>query len=159
MVLWQNAKKHQNCVDGGATDHHQFGRHQSYNPSNIMLIIRNNSNLGVYNSEFQGESEYQFYFSIGLMVLWQIDKKHQNCVGGGGTCWLQITTLNRHQSSNPPTTMLIMKKNSNIGVYDSELSDYQLCFSIGAMILWQNAKNTRNHGLRPASGGRWMPPI
>jgi hypothetical protein len=29
-----------------------------------------------------GESEYPFCFSIRLMVLWQITKKHQNCVGG-----------------------------------------------------------------------------
>jgi hypothetical protein len=34
--------------------------------------MKNNSNLGVYDSEFQGESEYQLYFSIGAIVLWQI---------------------------------------------------------------------------------------
>jgi hypothetical protein len=53
----------------------------------------NNSNIKVYFSGFQGESDYQLYFSIGLMVLWQNAKKHQNCVDGGGTCWLQVTTI------------------------------------------------------------------
>jgi hypothetical protein len=55
--------------------------------------------------------------------------------------------------------MLIIGKNSNIGVYDSEFqgeSEYQLYFSIGAMILWQNTQNTRNHDcvLRPGGRGR-----
>jgi hypothetical protein len=57
--------------------------HQPSNPPNTMLIIRNNFNIGVYNSEFNGESKYQFCFSIGLILLWQIANKHQNCVGGG----------------------------------------------------------------------------
>jgi hypothetical protein len=44
-----------------------------------MLITKNNSNLGVYDSEFQGESEYQLCFSIGAMILWQNAKNTQIC--------------------------------------------------------------------------------
>jgi hypothetical protein len=55
-----------------------------------MLIMKKNSNNGVYDSECQGESEYQVYFSIGLMVLWQNAKKYQNCVGGGAADHHQI---------------------------------------------------------------------
>jgi hypothetical protein len=51
--------------------------------------MKNNSNIGVYDPEFKGESEYQLCFSIGLMLLWQNAKKHQNCVGGGGTYCLE----------------------------------------------------------------------
>jgi hypothetical protein len=83
MVLWQNTKKHQNCVGGGATDHHQFDRHEPSSPPNTLPIMKNNSTIGVYDPEFPGKSEYQLCFSIGLMVLWQNTKKHQNCVGGG----------------------------------------------------------------------------
>jgi hypothetical protein len=43
-----------------------------------MLITKNNSNLGVYDSEFQGESDYQLHFPIGAMVLWQNAKNAQN---------------------------------------------------------------------------------
>jgi hypothetical protein len=50
----------------------------SFNPSNTILIIKNNSNIGVYNPELQGESDYQLRFSIGLMVLWQNAKNAQN---------------------------------------------------------------------------------
>jgi hypothetical protein len=58
----------------------QIAHHQPSSPPNSILIIKNNSNLGVYNSVFQGESEYQLYFSIGLMILWQNAKNAQNCV-------------------------------------------------------------------------------
>jgi hypothetical protein len=40
------------------------------NPSNTIPIIKNNSNIGVYNPKFQGESDCQLCFSIGLMILW-----------------------------------------------------------------------------------------
>jgi hypothetical protein len=52
--------------------------------------MKKNSNIDVYDSEFQGDSEYQLCFSIGAMVLWQNAKKHQNCVGGGTTDHHQI---------------------------------------------------------------------
>jgi hypothetical protein len=111
--------------------------------------MKKNSNIGVYDSEFEGDSEYQLCFSIGLILLWQIAKKHQNCVGGGvGGGAADHHQIARHWPSNPPNTMLITKNNSNLGVYDSEFqgeSEYQLCFLIGAMILWQNAKNTQNY--------------
>jgi hypothetical protein len=57
-----------------------IARHQPSSPPNSILIIKNNSNIGVYYSVFQGESDYQLYFSIGIMVLWQSAKNTQNCV-------------------------------------------------------------------------------
>jgi hypothetical protein len=59
----------------------QIAHHQSSNPPICILIILNNSNIGVYYSVFQGESDYQLYFSIGVMILWQSTKKHQNYAG------------------------------------------------------------------------------
>jgi hypothetical protein len=61
-------------------DHHHFDRHQPSNPPNSILIIKNNSDIGVYDSVFQEESEYQLYFSIGLIVFWENAKNAQNCV-------------------------------------------------------------------------------
>ena len=77
MILWQSAKKHQNCVDDPCRS---LPIHQPSNPPNCLLIIMNNSNIGVYYLVFQGESDYQLYFSIGALVLWQSAKNTQNCV-------------------------------------------------------------------------------
>jgi hypothetical protein len=126
------------------TDPYQIAHHQSSNPSICFLIIMINSRKRKYYSVFQGESDPQLYFSIGVMVLWQSTKKHQNCVGDDACRSLPIA---HHQPSNPPTCLLIILNNSNIGVYYSVFqgeSDYQLYFSIGALVLWQSAKNTQN---------------
>jgi hypothetical protein len=58
----------------------QMAHYQLSNPANSLLIIMNNSNIGVYYSVFQGESDYQLCFSIGVMVLWQSAENTQNCV-------------------------------------------------------------------------------
>ena len=49
----------------------------------------NNSNIGLYDSEFQGESEYQLCFSIQPMIVWQPTKKHQN--------YIDDDTIDHHQ--------------------------------------------------------------
>jgi hypothetical protein len=113
----------------------------NYPSPNCLPIILNNSNIGIYYSSFQDESDYQLCFSIGVMVLWQSAKKHQNCVGD------PCRSLPIHQPSNPSTCLIIIISNSNIGAYYSVFqgeSDYQLCFSIGALILWQSAKKHQN---------------
>jgi hypothetical protein len=79
MVLWQITQLRQNCVDILAADHH---RHQFSNQPPTIPTTWNNSNIGVYDSEFKGESEYQLYFSIEVIVLWR-NAKHQNYIGDG----------------------------------------------------------------------------
>jgi hypothetical protein len=126
-----------------------FDRHQPTNQPNSVLITRNNSDIRVYYSNYQGESQYPFYFSIGLMILWQKAQKHKNYVGGGGTLLgCRSLTIARHPPSSPPNTILIIMNNSNIGVYNSVFqgeSEYQLFFSVGFMVLWKNAKNAQNY--------------
>jgi hypothetical protein len=61
-------------------DPYQMAHHQPSNPPNCLLIIMINSRKRIYYSVFQGESDYQLYFSIGVMVLWQSAKNTQNCV-------------------------------------------------------------------------------
>jgi hypothetical protein len=71
----------------------------NYPSSNYLLIIINNSNIGVYYSSFQGESDYQLGFSIGVMVLWQSAKKHQNYVDDDTIDPCQFTSLPTHQTA------------------------------------------------------------
>jgi hypothetical protein len=42
--------------------------------------MREYSRKRVYYSVFQGESDYQLYSSIGVMILWQSANPHQNYV-------------------------------------------------------------------------------
>ena len=95
LILWQSAKKHQNCVDDTA-DPYQI---EPSNPPNCLLIIMINSRKRVYYSVSQGEFDYQLYFSIRVIVLWQSAKKHQNCVDDDQITNLQPTKLpsNHHQ--------------------------------------------------------------
>jgi hypothetical protein len=79
-----------------AADHHQISHQQSSDPPTTLSIIWNNSRKRADYSKFQGESDYQLYFSIGLMILWQNTKKHQNCVGGGGTLAADHHQFARH---------------------------------------------------------------
>jgi hypothetical protein len=58
----------------------QIAHHHPSNPPNYLLIIINNSNIGLYYSSFQGESDYQLCFSIGALILWQSAKKHKDYV-------------------------------------------------------------------------------
>jgi hypothetical protein len=105
MILYQRTKKYQNYIDDGGgtltTDHHQIIWYWSSNPSNIILIIKNNSNPGVYDSEFQGESEYQLYFSIGVMILWKNTKKHQNYIDDIDDDTIDHHQIARHWPSSP----------------------------------------------------------
>jgi hypothetical protein len=114
MILWQNAKKYQNCVGGDTADHHQIDRHQPSNPPNTILITWNNSSTGVYNPEFQGESGYQLWFSIGLIVLWQNAKNTQNCVQIKLKIPLQ-SHFQTHVISNFQTHVILIFRG---GVYD-----------------------------------------
>jgi hypothetical protein len=93
-----------------------------------------NSNYRVYYSVLQEESDYQLCFSIGVPVLWQSTKKHQNCAGDDACRSLPI-----HESSNPSNYLPIIMINSRNGEYYSVFQgefDYQLCFSIVILLLW-----------------------
>jgi uncharacterized Tic20 family protein len=110
LILWQSAKKHQNCVDDDAADPCQIAHHQPSNPPNCLLIIINNTNIGVYYSVFQGEFDYQLCFSIGTLILWQSTKKHQNCVDDAADpCQIE--------PSNPSNYLLIIVINSRKRTY------------------------------------------
>ena len=47
-------------------DHH---RYQISNQPPTIPTVWNNSNIGIYDSEFKGESEYQLCFLIEIMIL------------------------------------------------------------------------------------------
>jgi hypothetical protein len=130
MVLWQSAKKHQNCRSL------PIARHQSSNPPICLPVMMDSSNIGVYYSVYQRESDYQLCFSIGVMILWQSAKKHQNCVAGDACRSLPIAATS---PSNPPTCLpIIMIKSRKIiyyPVFQGEF-EYPLCFSIGVLFLW-----------------------
>jgi hypothetical protein len=66
--------------------------------------MREHSIKRVYYPVFQGESDYQLYFSIGAMILWQSAKKHQNCVGGDAC---------RSLPNCPPSAFQPIKLSSN----------------------------------------------
>src|SRR6202035_604921 len=83
-------------------DPYQIAHHQPSNPPNYLPIIINNSNIGIYYLVFQEESDYQLYFSIGVMILWQSAKKHQNCVGGDPYRSLPNYPLSTFQPTNTP---------------------------------------------------------
>jgi hypothetical protein len=95
LILWQSAKKHQNCVDDDTTDPYQIAHHQPSNPPNYLLIITINSRKRVYYSVIQGESVSQLCFSIGVMILWQNAKKHHNYVA------CRSLPITRHQPFQP----------------------------------------------------------
>jgi hypothetical protein len=77
----------------------QIAHHHPSNPSNYLLIIINNTNIGVYYPVFQGESDYQLYFSIGVLILWQSAEKHQNCVGDDAADPCQFTSIATRQNA------------------------------------------------------------
>jgi hypothetical protein len=86
ISLWKSAIKHQNCVGGDACRSLPIAHHQPSNPLPCLPIIMINSRMRVYYPVFQGESDYQLHFSVGVMIIWQSATKHQNYVVGGGTC-------------------------------------------------------------------------
>jgi hypothetical protein len=108
MVLWQSTTKHQNCVGDDPCRSLPIAHHQPSNPSNCLLIIMINSRKRIYYSIFQGESDYQLYFSIGVMVLWQSAKNTQNCV----------------QIPIPPDFLVVESKCSILEAKSSKISQF-----------------------------------
>jgi hypothetical protein len=108
MILWQSTKKHQNCVGGDACRSLPIAHQQPSNPPMCLLVIMNNSNIGVYYSVFQGESNYQLYFSIGALLLWQSVKNTQNCV----------------QIPIPPDYLVVESKSSILEAKSSKISQF-----------------------------------
>jgi hypothetical protein len=102
MILWQSTKKPQNCVGGDACRSLPIAHQQPSNPPMCLLIIMINSRKRVYYSVFQGESDYQLYFSIGALVLWQSAKNTQNYVQipiPPDFCWWRKSSILEAKSS------------------------------------------------------------